>query len=121
MVVGVRNDYRVDRKVLHCVVEVGLHDRVRAAAAASGVSITAFVVDVLEGSLGDGVGVGSSDCVVFGAEGGVHGSHGAGDSGGVVVGGFVGRGVDWDSVLAAGIKPVVEPVVLVKDEWLDIA
>ena len=117
-----RNDYRVGRKVLHCVVEGWLHDRVRAAALADGLSITAFVVKVLEGSVDDGVGLGPADCVLSGAAGGVRGANGAGGGGGVAVGGVVGRGVDWDSIFAAGTKPVVEQGVVVgADEWLDIA
>jgi hypothetical protein len=116
-----RNDYRSGRKVLHCVVEVELHDRVRALAAANGVSITAFVSQILEEVTCGGVGVGSADPVVFGAKSGVVGSHSAGGSGSGPVSGVVGRTVDWDSILAAGNKPAKEPVVVPADDWLDIA
>ena len=104
---NMRNDYRSGRKVLHVVVEVELHDRVKALAAWNGCSITEFVTKVLEKGTGNDVGVGSADSVLSGAKGGVVGSHCAGDSGGSVVGGPVGRGVDWDSILVAGKKPVV--------------
>ena len=103
-----RNDYRSGRKVLHVVVEVELHDRVKALAAAAGCSITEFVTKVLEKGTSHDVGVGSSgDSFWSRAAGGVHGPHGAGDSGSASVGGPVGRGVDWDSILVAGKKPVV--------------
>jgi hypothetical protein len=114
-----RNDYRSNRKVLHVVVEVELHDRVKALAAAAGCSITEFVTKVLEKGTSHDAGVGSGDSFWVRAAGGVHGSHGAGDSGSASVGGPVGRGVDWDSILVAGKKPVVESVSA--DEWLDIA
>ena len=105
--------------MLHCVVEVELHDRVKRLAAADGCSITEFVTRVLEKGTGNDVGVGSADSVLSGAEGGVVGSHGAGDSGGFAVGGAVGRGVDWDRIL---IKPVKDSVVEQPvDEWLDTA
>ena len=104
--------------MLHVVVEVELHDRVKALAVAAGCSITEFVTKVLEKGTGNDVGVGSADSVLSGAAGGVVGSHGAGDSGGVTVGGPVGRGVDWDSILTKP-APVVETVVV--DEWLDTA
>ena len=115
---NMRNDYRGGRKVLHCVVEVELHDRVKRLAAADGCSITEFVTKVLEKGTGNDVGVGSADSVLSGAKGGVVGSHGAGDSGGFAVGGPVGRGVDWDRILTKPV-PVVESVVV--DEWLDTA
>lgn len=104
--------------MLHVVVEVELHDRVKALAAAAGCSITEFVTKCLEMGTGNDAGVGSGDSVLFGAKGSADGAHGAGDSGGFAVGGPVGRGVDWDSILT---KPatVVEPVVV--DEWLDTA
>jgi hypothetical protein len=117
-----RNDYRSGRKVLHVVVEVGLHDRVKALAAADRCSITEFVTRVLEEGTGYDANVESSgDCFLSGAAGGVDGFHGGGDSGEATVGGVVGRGVDWDSILAAGKKPVVEPSVVSADEWLNIA
>ena len=118
MLHNMRNDYRSGRKVLHVVVEVELHDRVKALAAAAGCSITEFVTKVLEKGTGDDAGVGSGDSFWSRAAGGVYGSHGAGDSGGFAVGGPVGRGVDWDSIL---IKPVKESVVETVDEWLDTA
>ena len=119
MLHNMRNDYRVGRKVLHVVVEVELHDRVRLLAGAAGCSITEFVTRVLEKGTGDDAGVGSGDSFWARAAGGVYGSHGAGDSGGSVVGGVVGRGVDWDSIL---IKPTKESVVEQPvDEWLDTA
>jgi hypothetical protein len=90
-------------------------------AAAAGCSITEFVTKVLEKGTGNDAGVGSGDSFWVGAAGGVHGSYGAGDSGSTVVGGPVGRGVDWDSILVAGKKPVVESVSVSADEWLDIA
>jgi len=104
--------------VLHVVVEVELHDRVRALAGAAGCSITEFVTKVLEKGTGDDVNVGSGDSFWVRAAGGVHGPHSAGGSGSTVVGGVVGRGVDWDSIL---IKPVKESVVVASDEWLDSA
>ena len=108
MLHNMRNDYRSGRKVLHVVVEVELHDRVKALAAAAGCSITEFVTKVLEKGTNHDAGVGSSgDSFWARAAGGVHGSHGAGDSGSASVGGPVGRGVDWDSILVAGKKPVV--------------
>ena len=119
MVHNMRNDYRVGRRVLHCVVDEWLHDRVCAAALVDGVSITAFVSRVLEEVTCGGVGVGSGDPVVFGAKSGVVGSHSAGGSGSGPVGGVVGRTVDWDSILAAGSKPVLQPAVL--DPIEDIA
>jgi ABC-type transporter Mla maintaining outer membrane lipid asymmetry permease subunit MlaE len=119
MVHNMRNDYRVGRKVLHCVVDEWLHDRVCAAALVDGVSITAFVSRVLEEVTCGGVGVGSGDSVVFGAKSGVVGSHSAGGSGSGPVGGVVGRTVDWDSILVAGSKPVLQPAVL--DPIEDIA
>ena len=119
MLHNMRNDYRSGRKVLHVVVEVELHDRVKALAAAAGCSITEFVTRVLEKGTSHDAGVGSSgDSFWVRAAGGVHGPHGAGDSGGASVGGAVGRGVDWDRILT---KPVVEPVVETVDEWLDTA
>ena len=66
-----RNDYRGGRKVLHVVVEVELHDRVKRLAAADGCSITEFVTKVLEKGTGNDVGVGSADSVLSGAAGGV--------------------------------------------------
>ena len=113
-----RNDYRGGRKVLHVVVEVELHDRVRLLAGVAGCSITEFVTRVLEKGTGDDAGVGSGDSFWARAAGGVYGSHGAGDSGSVTVGGPVGRGVDWDRILTKPV-PVVETVVV--DEWLDTA
>ena len=105
--------------MLHVVVEVELHDRVKALAAAAGCSITEFVTKVLEKGTCDDAGVGSSrDSFWVRAAGGVHGPHSAGGGGSAAVGGVVGRGVDWDSIL---IKPVKESVVVAADEWLDIA
>ena len=119
MLHNMRNDYRVGRKVLHVVVEVELHDRVRVLAAWNGCSITEFVTKVLEKGTGNDVGVGSGDSVWVRAAGGVNGAHGAAGGGGSVVGGVVGRGVDWDRILT---KPVVEVVVEQPvDEWLDTA
>jgi len=119
---NMRNDYRSGRKVLHVVVEVELHDRVKVLAAAAGCSITEFVTRVLEKGTCDDAGVGASgDSFWVRAAGGVHGPHSARSSGSVTVGGPVGRGVDWDSILVAGKKPVVEPSVVSADEWLDIA
>ena len=118
---NMRNDYRNGRKVLHVVVEVELHDRVKALAAAAGCSITEFVTKVLEKGTGNDAGVRSANSVLSGKAGGVHGPHSAGDSGSASVGGAVGRGVDWDSILVAGKKPVVETVSVSADEWLDIA
>ena len=119
MLHNMRNDYRGGRKVLHVVVEVELHDRVRDLAAWNGCSITEFVTKVLEKGTGDDAGVGSGDSVLSGAKGGVNGAHGAAGGGGSVVGGVVGRGVDWDSIL---IKPAKESVVEQPvDEWLDTA
>lgn len=118
---NMRNDYRNGRKVLHVVVEVELHDRVKALAAAAGCSITEFVTKVLEKGTGNDAGVRSANSVLSGKAGGVHGPHSAGDSGSASVGGAVGRGVDWDSILVAGKKPVVESVSVSADEWLDIA
>jgi len=115
---NMRNDYRSNRKVLHVVVEVELHDRVKALAAAAGCSITEFVTKVLEKGTCDDVNVGSGDSFWVRAAGGVHGPHSAGSGGSVAVGGVVGRGVDWDSIL---IKPVKESVVVASDEWLDSA
>jgi hypothetical protein len=113
-----RNDYRSGRKVLHVVVEVELHDRVRALAAAAGCSITEFVTKCLEKGTGDVADVRPGDSVLSGAKGSVNGAHSARGSGSGVVGGPVGRGVDWDSILT---KPVKESVVVASDEWLDIA
>ena len=113
-----RNDYRGGRKVLHVVVEVELHDRVRVLAAWNGCSITEFVTKVLEKGTGNDVGVGSGDSVWVRAAGGVNGAHGAAGGGSTVVGGVVGRGVDWDRILTKP-APVVETVVV--DEWLDTA
>lgn len=93
--------------MLHVVVEVELHDRVKALAGVAGCSITEFVTRVLEKGTGNDADVGSGDSFWVRAAGGVHGPHGAGDSGGASVGGPVGRGVDWDSILVAGKKPVV--------------
>lgn len=118
---NMRNDYRNGRKVLHVVVEVELHERVKALAAAAGCSITEFVTKVLEKGTGNDAGVRSANSVLSGKAGGVHGPHSAGDSGSASVGGAVGRGVDWDSILVAGKKPVVESVSVSADEWLDIA
>ena len=113
-----RNDYRSNRKVLHVVVEVELHDRVRLLAGVAGCSITEFVTKVLEKGTSHDADVGSGDSFWSRAAGGVYGSHGAGDSGGFAVGGPVGRGVDWDRILTKPV-PVVETVVV--DEWLDTA
>jgi hypothetical protein len=113
-----RNDYRSGRKVLHVVVEVELHDRVKALAGAAGCSITEFVTKCLEKGTGDVADVGSGDSVLSGAKGSVNGPHSATGRGSIAVGGVVGRGVDWDSIL---IKPVKESVVVASDEWLDIA
>ena len=104
--------------MLHVVVEVELHDRVRVLAAWNGCSITEFVTKVLEKGTSDDAGVGSGDSFWARAAGGVHGAHGAAGGGGAVVGGVVGRGVDWDSIL---IKPAKESVVETVDEWLDTA
>jgi hypothetical protein len=116
-----RNDYRSGRKVLHVVVEVELHDRVKALAAAAGCSITEFVTKCLEKGTDYVADVGPADSVMSGTKGSVNGTHSARGSGSGVVGGPVGRGVDWDSILVAGKKPVVEPSVVSADEWLDIA
>ena len=118
MLHNMRNDYRGGRKVLHVVVEVELHDRVRLLAGVAGCSITEFVTRCLEMGTGNDVGVGSADSVLSGAKGSVVGAHGAGDSGCFAVGGPVGRGVDWDRILTKPV-PVVESVVV--DEWLDTA
>jgi hypothetical protein len=114
-----RNDYRSDQKVLHCVVEAGLHGRVKALAAADGVSITEFVTRVLESVTDDAVGVGSGHRVVPRTAGSVHGTYGAGGGGGVTVGGAVGRGVDWGVLLSKPASPVVVERVL--DPIEDIA
>jgi len=116
-----RNDYRSGRKVLHVVVEVELHDRVKALAAADGCSITEFVTKYLEKGTGNDADVRPGDSVLSGAKGSVNGAHSAAGGGSGPVGGVVGRGVDWDSILVAGKKPVVEPVSVSADEWLDIA
>ena len=118
MLHNMRNDYRSGRKVLHVVVEVELHDRVRLLAGVAGCSITEFVTRVLEKGTSHDADVRSGDSFWVRAAGGVHGPHGAGDSGSASVGGAVGRGVDWDRILT---KPVVEPVVETVDEWLDTA
>lgn len=98
-----KNDYRVDKKVLHLVVEGDLHVAVKSAAATGGVSITEFVTSMLEREVGYGVaGVGSGDSEGSGASGGFHRSHSVGDSGGHSQSGPVGRGVDWDALLLAG-------------------
>ena len=107
--------------MLHVVVEVELHDRVKALAAAAGCSITEFVTKCLEKGTDHVADVGPADSVMSGAKGSVNGTHSARGSGSSVVGGPVGRGVDWDSILVAGKKPVVEPSVVSADEWLDIA
>ena len=104
--------------MLHVVVEVELHDRVRLLAGVAGCSITEFVTKCLEMGTGNDVDVRSGDSFWARAASGVHGSHGAGDSGGFAVGGPVGRGVDWDRILTKP-APVVETVVV--DEWLDTA
>ena len=116
-----RNDYRSNRKVLHVVVEVELHDRVKALAVAAGCSITEFVTKVLEKGTGNDADVRPTDSVSSGTQSSVNGSHSARGSGSSVVGGPVGRGVDWDSILATAAKPVVESVSVSADEWLDIA
>ena len=113
-----RNDYRSGRKVLHVVVEVELHDRVKRLAGVAGCSITEFVTKVLEKGTSYDADVRSGDSFWVRAAGGVYGSHGAGDSGSASVGGAVGRGVDWDRILTKPV-PVVEPVPV--DEWLDTA
>jgi hypothetical protein len=118
---NMRNDYRSGRKVLHVVVEVELHDRVRALAGAAGCSITEFVTKCLEKGTDYVADVGPADSVMSGTKGSVNGTHSAAGSGSSPVGGVVGRGVDWDSILVAGKKPVVEPSVVSADEWLDIA
>ena len=118
---NMRNDYRSNRKVLHVVVEVELHDRVKALAAAAGCSITEFVTKVLEKGTGNDADVRPTDSVSSGTQSSVNGSHSARGSGSSVVGGPVGRGVDWDSILATAAKPVVESVSVSADEWLDIA
>ena len=107
--------------MLHVVVEVELHDRVKALAAAAGCSITEFVTKVLEKGTGNDADVRPTDSVSSGTKSSVNGSHSARGGGSSVVGGPVGRGVDWDSILVAGKKPVVEPSVVPADEWLDIA
>ena len=99
-----RNDYRDGKKVLHLVVEVGLHTAVKCAAADRGMSITQFVSDVLEREVGDGdFGVGPGS----GARASQGGFGAGADSGrgGVAdpVEPSVGR-VDWDRILAEGIK-----------------
>lgn len=93
--------------MLHVVVEVELHDRVKALAAWNGCSITEFVTKVLEKGTGNDADVRPADSVTSGTKSGVNGSHSARGGGGSVVGGPVGRGVDWDSILVAGKKPVV--------------
>ena len=113
-----RNDYRGGRKVLHVVVEVELHDRVRLLAGVAGCSMTEFVTKVLEKGTSYDADVRSGESFWVRAAGGVHGPHGAGDSGSASVGGAVGRGVDWDRILTKPV-PVVEPVPV--DEWLDTA
>ena len=115
---NMRNDYRSGRKVLHVVVEVELHDRVRALAAAAGCSITEFVTKVLEKGTDHVADVRPADSVLSGAKGSVNGPHSAAGRGSAPVGGAVGRGVDWDSILT---KPVKESVVEPVDEWLDTA
>lgn len=119
MVHNMRNDYRGGRRVLHCVVDAGLHDRVRAAAVADGVSITLFVSRVLGEVTGYGVGVESGDFGVFGAAGSVHGQNSTGVGGGSVVVCSSGRGVDWDSVLARGEKQSVAAVEVdpIEEYW----
>ena len=104
--------------MLHVVVEVELHDRVRVLAAAAGCSMTDFVTRVIEKGTSHDADVRSGDSFWVRAAGGVHGPHGAGDSGSASVGGAVGRGVDWDRILTKPV-PVVEPAVV--DEWLDTA
>ena len=98
--------------MLHVVVEVELHDRVKALAAWNGCSITEFVTKVLEKGTGNDAGVGSADSVTSGTKSSVNGSHSAGGGGGSVVGGPVGRGVDWDSLLLKS-KPTVVAARLV--------
>ena len=109
---NMRNDYRSGRKVLHVVVEVELHDRVKALAVAAGCSITEFVTKVLEKGTGNDADVRPTDSVSSGAKSSVNGSHSARGGGGSVVGGVVGRGVDWDSLLLKS-KPTVVAARLV--------
>jgi len=96
-----RNDYRLGKRQLSVVLDVGLVEAVKVAA--GGGSVSEFVRSVLAREVGYGAGgVGSRDREVFGASGVVAGPLSVGGGGGGVVGGVVGRGVDWDAVLAAG-------------------
>lgn len=97
-----KNDYRSGKKVLHLVVEEGLHLAVKCVAADQGLSITEFVTSILEREVGYGdAGVGPADFARVGETGGVVGSLGGGDCGGDSQSGLVGR-VDWDSLMVQG-------------------
>ena len=97
------NDYRADRRQVSFVVDVSLWAAVKGVAAGRGWSVTRLVTELLEREVGYGdAGTGPRDREGFVASGGPVGAHGVRGSGGDTVSGASGRGVDWDSLLAAG-------------------
>ena len=100
------NDYRVGRKQVSFVVDEALWVAVKGTAAASGVSVTRWLTDVLErevrfdGSGGDDARLGVSAAPTGGGVGDRPGGGGSAAAG--VGAGDARQVVDWDALLAKG-------------------
>ena len=111
---GHRTRDRADRRQVNVILDAGLVTEAKRLAVDRGVSFTQLVAEALEVTVYGHVGVGSDGGVVSAASGdGVGQEHGRDRERGVVSD-AVGRGVDWDAVLAAGRRakrPEVDPLV----------
>ena len=132
-----KNAYRADRKVLHVVLDSGLHGAVKSSAVAAGLSITEFVTQVLEKEVGYGdAGTGSGNRDGAEATGRPNGAYGGGSGAGHSVPSAAGRGIaepaativerkqpDWDAILASGFaaKSVVRDTMSQRDPIEEIA
>ena len=98
------NDYRKNKSVLHCVIDARVYVALKCFAADQGRSVTDVVQSLikLEVESHGYVGVGSGDRALPSEAGGAIGAYGAGGGGGDLERGVVGRGVDFDAIIAAG-------------------
>ena len=99
------NDYRSGRSVLHCVVDSSVYAALKCFAADRGRSVTDVVNELLalEVERNGYVGVGSADREGPSEEGGGVREVNRGGSRDAPERGVVGRGIDWDGILAAGL------------------
>ena len=120
---GHRTRDRADRQQVNVILDAGLVTEAKRVAVQRGVSLTQLVADALEVTVYGHVSSGSDGGVVSAASGdGVRQEHGRDRQRGSVPN-AVGRGVDWDAILAACAKTrQPQPVAVVEvDPLVEIA